>query len=24
MIGSFFRGQAQALIWPWEIKVDEG
>jgi len=24
MIGSFFRGQAQALVWPWEIKVDEG
>jgi quinol-cytochrome oxidoreductase complex cytochrome b subunit len=24
MIGSFFRGQGQALIWPWEIKVDEG
>ena len=24
MVGSFFRGQAQALIWPWEIKVDEG
>lgn len=24
MIGSFFRGEAQALIWPWEIKVDEG
>ena len=24
MVGSFFRGQGQALIWPWEIKVDEG
>ena len=24
MVGSFFRGEAQALIWPWEIKVDEG
>jgi quinol-cytochrome oxidoreductase complex cytochrome b subunit len=24
MIGSFFRGQAQALVPPWEIKVDEG
>jgi quinol-cytochrome oxidoreductase complex cytochrome b subunit len=24
MIGSFFRGQGQALIWPTEIKVDEG
>jgi hypothetical protein len=24
MIGSFFRGEQQALIWPWEIKVDEG
>ena len=24
MVGSFFRGQGQALIWPTEIKVDEG
>jgi hypothetical protein len=24
MIGSFFRGEQQALIWPWEVKVDEG
>lgn len=24
LIGSFFRGQAQALVPPWEIKVDEG
>ena len=24
MVGSFFRGQGQALIPPWEIKVDEG
>ena len=24
MVGSFFRGEQQALIWPWEIKVDEG
>jgi hypothetical protein len=24
MVGSFFRGQGQALIWPWEIKVDPG
>jgi len=24
MVGSFFRGEAQALIWPWEVKVDEG
>ena len=24
MVGSFFRGEAQALIPPWEIKVDEG
>lgn len=24
MVGSFFRGHGQALIWPWEIKVDEG
>ncbi len=24
MIGSFFRGQSQALIWPWEVKVDPG
>ncbi|MEX1194515.1 MAG: hypothetical protein WED85_05600, partial [Dehalococcoidia bacterium] len=24
MIGSFFRGEGQNLIWPWEIKVDEG
>jgi|FLYL01.1.fsa_nt_gi hypothetical protein len=24
MIGSFFRGEGQALIWPWEVKVDEG
>jgi hypothetical protein len=24
MIGSFFRGQGQALIWPTDIKVDEG
>ncbi len=24
MVGSFFRGQGQVLIWPWEIKVDEG
>jgi len=24
MVGSFFRGQGQALIWPWEVKVDPG
>jgi hypothetical protein len=24
MVGSFFRGQGQALIPPWDIKVDEG
>ncbi|HEU4758961.1 MAG TPA: hypothetical protein VFT91_03160 [Dehalococcoidia bacterium] len=24
LVGSFFRGQGQALIWPWHIKVDEG
>ena len=24
LVGSFFRGEAQALIWPWEVKVDEG
>lgn len=24
MVGSFFRGQGQALIWPTDIKVDEG
>ncbi len=24
LIGSFFRGEGQDLIWPWEIKVDEG
>ena len=24
MIGSFFRGEGQALIPPWDIKVDEG
>jgi hypothetical protein len=24
MVGSFFRGEGQALIWPWEVKVDEG
>jgi hypothetical protein len=24
MVGSFFRGQGQALIWPIDIKVDEG
>ncbi len=24
MVGSFFRGQGQTLIWPTEIKVDEG
>ena len=24
LVGSFFRGQGQALIWPWEIKVDPG
>ena len=24
MVGSFFRGPGQALIWPWEVKVDEG
>jgi hypothetical protein len=24
IVGSFFRGQGQALIWPWEIKVDSG
>ena len=24
LIGSFFRGEGQELIWPWEIKVDEG
>ena len=24
MVGSFFRGEGQALVWPTEIKVDEG
>jgi hypothetical protein len=24
MVGSFFRGEGQALIWPTDIKVDEG
>ena len=24
VIGSFFRGQGQALIPPWDIKVDPG
>ena len=24
LIGSFFRGEGQDLIWPWQIKVDEG
>jgi hypothetical protein len=24
MVGSFFRGEGQALIPPWDIKVDEG
>jgi hypothetical protein len=24
LVGSFFRGEGQDLIWPWEIKVDEG
>lgn len=24
LVGSFFRGEGQALIWPTEIKVDEG
>ncbi len=24
LVGSFFRGPGQALIWPWDIKVDEG
>ncbi len=24
MVGSFFRGEGQDLIWPWLIKVDEG
>lgn len=24
LVGSFFRGEAQALIWPTEVKVDEG
>ncbi len=24
LVGSFFRGEGQALIWPWEIKVDSG
>ena len=24
LVGSFFRGQGQALIWPWKIHVDEG
>ena len=24
LVGSFFRGQSQALIWPWEVKVDPG
>jgi hypothetical protein len=24
MVGSFFRGPAQALVPPWDIKVDEG
>jgi len=24
LVGSFFRGEAQALIWPWEVRVDEG
>jgi hypothetical protein len=24
LVGSFFRGEGQDLIWPWQIKVDEG
>jgi len=24
MVGSFFRGEGQALIGPWDVKVDEG
>lgn len=24
LVGSFFRGPGQDLIWPWEIEVDEG
>lgn len=24
LVGSFFRGEGQALIWPWEVRVDEG
>jgi hypothetical protein len=24
IVGSFFRGQGQALIWPWQIHVDPG
>jgi hypothetical protein len=24
MVGSFFRGEGQGLIGPWDIKVDEG
>jgi hypothetical protein len=24
MVGSFFRGEGQDLIAPWNIKVDEG
>ncbi len=24
LVAAFFRGQGQDLIWPWQIKVDEG
>ncbi len=24
IVGSFFRGPGQALIWPWQVKVDPG
>jgi hypothetical protein len=24
LVGSFFRGPGQDLIWPWEVEVDEG
>jgi hypothetical protein len=24
ILGSFFRGPGQLLIWPWDLQVDEG
>jgi hypothetical protein len=24
ILGSFFRGPGQLLIWPWDLRVDEG